>query len=223
MKKMFITAVAAIAVMVSGLGADAQVRFGVLGGFTSAGTKAEDLKTSSVSLYHAGVAAKIPLGLGFAVQPQLTYQVKGTALKSESTLLSGNFDMTVGYVEVPVQVQWGPDLLAFRPYVLAEPFVGYAVNTKSVSAAKVAGLLEADKEYTSFEDLNLNRLEYGVGLGAGIEFWRVQLSARYFWNFGQLTAGDAGNLGDKLAEHAIEAISDGKSFSGFNVSLALFF
>lgn len=212
MKRLFLTAVAAVAVMVSGLNAGAQVKVGVLGGFTSSSTKASDISTESVSLYHAGLAAKVSLPFNLAIQPQLVYQVKGTAVDG-----SVDFSMKTGYVEVPVQLQWGPDLLVCRPYVLAEPFVGYAVNVKSV--ASVAGV---EKIVKDFKDLNLNRFEYGLGVGAGVEFWRLQLAVKYFWNFGELT-GEAKDLAGTISGAAYDAISDGKSFSGINVSLALFF
>lgn len=212
MKRLFLTAVAAVAVMVSGLNAGAQVKVGVLGGFTSSSTKASDISTESVSLYHAGLAAKVSLPFNLAIQPQLVYQVKGTAVDG-----SVDFSMKTGYVEVPVQLQWGPDLLICRPYVLAEPFVGYAVNVKSV--ASVAGV---EKIVKDFKDLNLNRFEYGLGVGAGVEFWRLQLAVKYFWNFGELT-GEAKDLAGTISGAAYDAISDGKSFSGINVSLALFF
>lgn len=212
MKRLFLTAVAAVAVMVSGLNAGAQVKVGVLGGFTSSSTKASDISTESVSLYHAGLAAKVSLPFNLAIQPQLVYQVKGTAVDG-----SVDFSMKTGYVEVPVQLQWGPDLLICRPYVLAEPFVGYAVNVKSV--ASVAGV---EKIVKDFKDLNLNRFEYGLGVGAGVEFWRLQLAFKYFWNFGEL-AGEAKDLAGAISGAAYDAISDGKSFSGINVSLALFF
>lgn len=212
MKRLFLTAVAAVAVMVSGLNAGAQVKVGVLGGFTSSSTKASDISTESVSLYHAGLAAKVSLPYNLAIQPQLVYQVKGTAVDG-----SVDFSMKTGYVEVPVQLQWGPDLLVCRPYVLAEPFVGYAVNVKSV--ASVAGV---EKIVKDFKDLNLNRFEYGLGVGAGVEFWRLQLAVKYFWNFGEL-AGEAKDLAGAISGAAYDAISDGKSFSGINVSLALFF
>ena len=213
MKRLFLMAVAAVAVMVSGLNANAQIRFGVLGGFTSSSTKAEKITTESVSLYHAGVAAKVSLPYNLAIQPQLIYQVKGTAVSKSAAGVTASADTKVGYVEVPVQIQWGPDLIVCRPYVLAEPFVGYALNVKATT-----GLASAQTVIKDFKDLNLNRFEYGVGVGAGIEFWRLQLSAKYFWNFGQLS-----NETKEIAGQVYDAISSGKSFSGINVSLALFF
>ena len=32
----------------------------------------------------------------------------------------------------------------------------------------------------------LNRLEYGLGLGIGIDVWKLQVIGRYNWNFGVL-------------------------------------
>lgn len=213
MKRLFLAAVIAAAMMVSGSGASAQVRFGVLGGFTSSETQVKDFRTSSVSLYHAGVAVKIPLVFGFAVQPQLMYQAKGTTLDVVKT--GGlQFDTKVGYLEMPVQVQWGPDLLLFRPYVFGEPFVGYGIN--------MASKLNDNTLSTDFEDSFINRLEYGFGLGAGIEIWRLQLSAKYFWNFGPLTE-EGKNLFGTFEDKVSESVTDGRSFNGISVSLALFF
>ena len=38
-------------------------------------------------------------------------------------------------------IQWGPDLMAFRPYVFAEPFVGYQIEDweGAFELAKAAG------------------------------------------------------------------------------------
>ena len=39
-------------------------------------------------------------------------------------------DLQVGYLEVPVSFQWGPDLLLFRPFLDVSPYVGYALSRK---------------------------------------------------------------------------------------------
>ena len=218
-KNWLLTAVAAIAVTVSGLDAGAQVRFGVLGGFTSSETKIKNMETSSVSLYHAGVALKVPLMLGFAIQPQVLYQVKGVSL-DQAKLSQMQLDTKVGYVEVPVQVQWGPDLLFFRPYIFGEPFVGYALNVES--KLEIPSLSTSTTVRDNFEDSFINRLEYGLSLGAGIEIWRLQLSAKYFWNFGSLTT-EGRTLLDAFNEAVSENVKSNDSFNGVSVSLALFF
>ena len=84
--------------------------------------------------------------------------------------------MSVGYLELPVSVQWGPDLLLFRPFVDVTPFIGYAVNSK-------VGV--EDYIHTDWDGY-MNKLSYGLGLGGGIEVWRLQFTCRYNWNFGPL-------------------------------------
>ncbi len=121
-------------------------------------------------------------------------------------------DTKVGYLEIPVQVQWGPDLILFRPYLMAEPFVGFALNSKTVSA----GMKE-----TSLAKAALNKMEYGLGLGGGVEIWRLQVSARYYWNFGSLCDSD-GSV-NPIGQEVRTAFKNGKNFNGFSLSAALFF
>ena len=192
-------------------------RVGLMGGFTSSSTSIKNMDSKSVSLYHVAVTAEIPLHGGYAIQPALLYQVKGmSADKFNSSSFSeslGSFETKVGYLEVPVQVQWGLDLLAFRPYVLAEPFVGFRVgqNTKG----EVAGKLKDD----------LKKVEYGLGLGAGVDVWRLQLSVKYFWNFGKIydKDGNVGPIGDTVKDAVKDAVNNGNNFNGVMVSAAFFF
>lgn len=220
--------VSVISMMIASINAYAEntdLRFGVLGGFTSSSTNVKEFNPSSVNLYHAGVSLNIPIAAGFAIQPSLLYQVKGAALdKMQESGLEASvatLETKVGYVELPVQLQWGPDLLAFRPYVFAEPFVGVGINTDNT--VKTVGLaIENSKE---FKDSSLRRLEYGFGIGGGIEFWRLQLSAKYFWNFGSLyqEGASAEDTMNTVAATVKKAFKDNKNFNGFSVSLAIFF
>ena len=198
------------------------VRFGITGGLNSSAAKASDFDVKSVSQYHAGVFAQIPVAAGFAVQPAITYSVKGATLGSmlESPIDEDikSLDTKVGYIEVPIQIQWGPDLLAFRPYVFAEPFIGYGLNTENESL-RFNGTKESIKE---FADSTLQRLEYGLGVGGGLEFWRFQLSAKYFWNFGQLYNGEDAPKANDIAATVKEAFSGNRNFNGIVVSLSIF-
>ena len=207
MKKIIIMALAAA--LAFGLNLNAQhynnARLGVTGGFTSSTARIKDADAKSVSLYHAGVVAEIPLGAGFAIQPGLLYQVKGMALDqwSDSTgkQINGEFENKVGYLEIPVQLQWGPDLWLFRPYGFVEPFVGYKIN--------------AEKGDYSDE---LKKVEYGLGVGAGIDIWHLQVSAKYFWNFGGIYNSDIKNTAA-----TIKGLKEGNNFNGVALSLAFFF
>ena len=221
MRKKF--SVIVLVAMTLALTAGAQPRMGVLAGFTSSKASVSEFEASTVSLYHAGVAFNFPLGMGFAIQPQLTYQVKGTSLDQINSVQDidvQDMDLKVGYVEAPVQIQWGPDLLAFRPYVFAEPFIGIGVNMHSKYAA---GETVLERLSNQFKNADLRRFEYGLGLGFGVDFWRMQLSGRYFWNFGSLSA-DGGTVDSEYIGNTVKsAFKDKRNFNGMSVSLAYFF
>lgn len=209
--------VAALLLAFTGMVASAQLRFGVTGGFTSSSTSLKNIKTSKASFYHAGLALQLGLPSGFAVQTGLLYQVKGT--KAKGALLTdsqgnvgaaGNFDVKYGYLELPLELQWGLDLILLRPYALVQGFLGYAVNEK---VGELAG-----KAITHFGDSDFkSKLEYGYAVGFGIDIMKFQLAAKYFKNLG--------NLGPDVTvtSAAGQAIKNKDNFDGLAISLTVFF
>jgi hypothetical protein len=59
---------------------------------------------------------------------------------------------------------------------------------------------------------DINRFSYGVGLGGGLEVWKLQVSARYNWNLGPLAK----------ASTAFGTIMQNKNFGGVTLSVAFF-
>lgn len=203
MKKFLVAAVALlVAVTASAEG------FGLVGGFTSSKVKMEEITFRNSAGIHAGIAYNVPLIAGFAIQPELVYNVKGFNWEGSSAEGYGlRQQAKYGYVEVPVQLQWGPDLLLLRPYVFAEPFIGFAVNGMQTYNEK--------KIKVDWDDVK-SRLEYGMGVGAGLELMnRFQLSFKYFWNVED--ANQWINL-DAVSEHV-----KSRSFNGLLFSVGLFF
>src|SRR5574344_65085 len=220
MKHSFIMTIVAIAAMASATTMTAQSKIGVIGGFTSSNSNVKNFDTKSVSQYHAGLTVEIPVGLGFSVQPSVLYQVKGTQLDQVQSGSSFSVDTKVGYVEVPVALQYGLDLALFKPFAFVEPFVGYGVNFE----AKQNGRNQTVETIKSKgDDANISRLEYGLGIAGGIDIWKIQVSARYFWNFGSLCDKDNKVSADTITNTITRAFKDGKNFNGFTVSAALFF
>ena len=197
-----LVAVAAASLLMA---ARAYAQFGIVGGITSSTTEmttAEDVK--SMSLYHAGLTYKFNLGAGFAIQPSVLYQVKGANLGELNTASSDDFKVKSGYVEVPVGFQWGPDLMVFRPFVMAEPFIGYQVTSSDRGADSIEGWTEQAK----------NKFEYGYAVGGGLELaGNIQLSVQWFNNMGSLMKDDSSSsFSDKV-----------KNFKGIKFSLAILF
>ena len=189
------------------MAARAHAQFGIVGGITSSKTElttAEDVK--SMSLYHAGVTYKVDLGAGFAIQPSVLYQVKGASLGELNSSSSEDFKVKTGYVEVPVGLQWGPDLMVFRPFVMAEPFIGYQVTSSDRGADSVEGWTEQAK----------NKFEYGFGVGGGLEIaGNIQLSVQWFNNMGSIVRDESASSGS-FSEKV-------KNFKGIKFSVAILF
>ena len=206
------------ALFASVMAASAQ-QFGVKGGLTLSPVGGSDnpKENKDVILYEAGVLYKADLGGGFAIQPALGYQLKGAKFTQNST--QNTVETKTGYVELSVGAQWGPDLVAFRPYVFVEPFIGYAVSGKE-SLTNRAG--------TTVEKINAaipeakNKLEFGAGAGLGLEVTRhIQVSCQVFQNFGKLYKEDRLNKDDLKGIKS--SYVDLKSYQGVKVTLAVLF
>lgn len=223
-------AVVAAAAMLFAIDASAQlshgIRFGVVGGFTSTNTHLKEFDYRNVSLFHVGATVKFNLGAGFALQPALTYQVKGTELNAqdpETASLEGiwtNMDARVGYLELPLQIQWGPDLMALRPYAFVEPFFGYGVNFHAEAENSDGAVIDNLKN--KWKEAALSHLEYGMGFGGGIEVNHFQISAQWFMNFGGLADENGKVDGHVIGETIMDHLKK-KNFQGFKISLAVLF
>ena len=190
--KKFIAAAALFLMSLSFGGKLSAGDFGLLGGANFCSASVAGVRAESMTQWHAGLAYKFNLPLGFHIQPTLLYNVKGSDLNIANT------DFTVGYLELMASVQWGIDLILFRPFLDVSPFVGYGVNGWG-------DLKDLWKE-------GANKLEYGIGLGGGLDIWRFQLAARYNWNFGGLFKED---FNMDLLKKA--------NFSGVTLTLTYFF
>ena len=163
--------------------------------------------------YSAGVTWQLDLPLGFAIQPDLLYNVKASRLSDINSEVLG-----LGYLELPVNIQWGLRFAQknIRVFAQASPFLGYAVTQSGDLDAiravntQIDGALSSDgaDKWTS-----INRFSYGAGLGLGVQLWRLQVTAQYTWNLG------------KLADIRDTSLSDfnDKNFGGCVVSVALLF
>jgi len=198
MKKLIVI-VASLLIAVS-----AHAQFGVVAGITSSSSNLKDavadVQTQNITQYHVGITYKLDLGL-IAIQPSILYNMKGTKL-NVAELSATELDYKTGYVEVPVQLQAGLNLGVARIYGFAEPFVGYAITNQVNSS------LAKDPQAT-WNNIK-SKLEYGVGLGVGVELIKhVQVSAKYFWNMGSMygTSIDFAGVKSTIAEQKASGIA----------------
>jgi len=159
-----------LAILVMAGSAEAKIRVGLKGGMNFAnlstnvspegGSTAPDshIRTG----WHAGAMMNIGLPVGLTIQPELLYSSKGAKGTS------------VGYIEIPVDLQWGIKLPLLRPYLTLTPYASYAVNN-NISGA------------------DINKWDGGVGAGVGVDIWKFQVSVKYFFGFSNVAkhSGDS--------------------------------
>lgn len=222
MKKMIMAAAFVLSLIFLNVGdVSAQLRFGVTGGATFSKLSKQTINAENMTQYHAGLTLQVKLPLGFSIQPSLIYNVKGSRFGAqEESAVLGGAELTVGYLELPVSLQWGPDLLLFRPFLDVTPYIGYGLNNRM--DAYIENLRPSDPVKNDWSELN--RWEYGLGVGVGIEIWKFQVIGRYNWNFGSLyTRDDASEPDMSLVGIMREAFSRGHNLGGFTLTVSLLF
>lgn len=178
-----------------GVSLSAQTHFGIKGGLNFNSIKDISFSSNNVSWnatgWHAGLALQTKLPMGFAFQPELLYSVKNYG--------SRNYKFDLNYVELPLNLQWGIDLLILRPFVMASPYISY-----------LAGMGGEASKWN--KEKKLNNFDYGFGLGFGLDLWKIQITGKYNWGFGKL-----GKI------HTEDWKVNDSTLQGFQLSLGLLF
>lgn len=180
--------------------------FGVTAGMNFNSTKIEDVKTDAKAGWNIGVTYGLDLPLGFSVQPSLVFIQKAADYSPVDAVTAVQ---KVSSINIPVSVQWGPDLIVARPFIDVTPYLGYSMSNKL--KGNLAGIVKGETSLA-------NAFEYGVGLGAGLNVWKLQAIVRYNWNFGTL-----GKLSDFKDLQIGDFKTENETFGGISVSVAFFF
>jgi len=178
------------------LGVSAQTHFGVKGGlnFDKMKVKEVQFKENNSTGWHAGVLLNAKLPLGFALQPEVLYSVRTIGFPDLKVVNYSKVDFK--YIEVPINIQWGIDLIILRPFVMASPYFSYLL-----------GVGDKKNEWDG-----INKIDYGLGLGAGVDVWKLQVTAKYNWGFGKL--GDVKKSDWKVND---------STFGGLQLSVGILF
>ena len=174
MKKIF----AVLAAVLIATGAFAKV--GITGGISFSPNQV-DFK--QIQQWNVGLTWEIPVGLGLSVQPSLLYATKAALPTAEGSTVQEALKM--GYVQLPVQLLWGPDIASgnLKPYVFVEPFLGYNL-TQNGQWVDVKSLKEAGVQIGKLFD-------WGGGLGIGIKLFKhLQITGKYVWSLGHIVNAD---------------------------------
>lgn len=200
MKRTAILILLALACSYSSFGQNVFTHFGVEGGIAlNKFTDIKDIKESGLTGWHAGVSVLTKLPGFFAVQPAVEFERSRTSLILEN---GSPKEMDIDAINVPIAVQWGPDLGICRLFIEAAPYFGF----------NLGGKFEKDDNWENIKDY-LKTTQFGIGAGGGVGIWRVQLRVRYNWAFGNWETISSDNEMNDLV---------GKK-KGLTLSLAFFF
>ncbi len=215
MKKLLVAFVAMS--LIFSVQASAKTRFGLTGGMNFNTSKIENVDIKAGAGWNAGITLFIDLPVGFSLQPSLVYNRTNMNMTQNVGDVTAVHSYKMGSVELPVSIQWGPDLLIFRPFLDVTPFVGYGITNEF--KAGIAEALGGNFDPIKNEWEGLNRFQYGLSLGAGINVWKFQVIARYRWNMGSLESADLKDTVDKAARWD----TNNGNFGGITLGLSFLF
>lgn len=187
------------------------------GGFNYSGVSGvgdiQNVNLKEYSGFNAGGGIQIQLPLGFSLQPEVLYYQSGT--KGEISIAGyGSVETKLynGNIYIPVNLQWGPKMGMFRIYAQVSPFIGFAMSNRMQYTDPSDGM-KTIKVLTG----DTNVFMGGIGAGLGFEIWKIQLSAKYNWNFNKLFKDSA-----DIPAYVSENFQDAK-MRGLEISVGFMF
>jgi hypothetical protein len=161
----------ALAIFIA-LETSAQLKVGIKGGwdfenFDISGSIGNQLKKDKSISWNLGAVAQVKLSGNLYLQPEILYSTQKHTLDF-STIRTDNTvqpeqEYKMSYFQVPANILYKFNLAAVTPYVSGGAYFGYAVSRNDISKQ------------------GLKKTNWGVSVGAGIEFLKFQVSAKYNW------------------------------------------
>ncbi len=178
---------------------------------------------NSLTSFHAGLVADLPLSDGLWLQPGLLLTGKGSKTLQGTTNDRSYYKATSNplYVELPVNLVGKIPLGTSNLFIGAGPYVAMGVKGKNKTEGKIFGVAfnnEYDIKYsnddptTSYEENagygQLKKFDYGLNALAGLDFGKFMLSANYGLGLVKINSG-ASNKADDSNKHRVVSVSVG--------------
>lgn len=147
----------------------AQFKLGIKGGwdfdnFDISGSVGNQLKKDKSKSWNLGAVAQVSLTGDLYLQPEVLYSTQKSTLDySAINTTPQKTEHKMSYFKVPVSLLYKFDVPTVTPYVSGGLYFGYAVNRNDIAKESV------------------KKTDWGVSVGAGVEFWKFQVSANYNW------------------------------------------
>ena len=167
---------------------NAQTRFGIKAGLNlaDANGKGDGESFSSDSKmrvgFHLGGVADITFAEKFYFQPGLLFSTKGAKFETEDSGVKFTSTANLGYLEVPLNVGYRIDAGSAKINLGLGPYLGFGVAGKFTTKVSGGGISAEESENVKWgndEDSNVKPLDFGLNLGAGVEFSNFQINLQY--------------------------------------------
>ena len=135
----------------------------------------EGFKLSDNTGFHAGITYKFNILPVFTIQPDILYVEKKAKIAQEDAL-DNSHSFNLQFIQVPVSLQYGINLMLVRPYFQVVPYINYAI-----AGDFPEGLRWNDSK----------RLNGGIGLGGGVDIWKFQIGIRYNWDISKVGGAES--------------------------------
>jgi hypothetical protein len=135
-----------------------------------------------------GLAVRVPAGERFSFQVEGLFSEKGLGIEISEGTIDASGDIRIRYLEVPIlgRVDVGTPGSSTRFYLVA----GAAPAFKLSARLHVEALDEEDDEDLSDD---VESMDLGLVGGAGVEFGRMLVEARYTYGLRSIAKGDEGD------------------------------
>ncbi|HEY4788374.1 MAG TPA: porin family protein [Bacteroidales bacterium] len=201
MKKLSLIAL----VVLFAISASAQVQFGIKAGLNIANQKASSsgMSFSPKSLvgFHVGAIADFAVGEKFAIQPGLLFSQKGCKADVDGT----TYTDTYNYLDIPINAVYKIDAGGVKVLLNAGPSISFALSAKEKGGGISENLLGS-------EDGQAKSLDFGFGIGGGLQFGSVVASLNY--NFGLANIMHVPSGSDATLKNNVFSISLAYMFGG---------
>jgi hypothetical protein len=131
--------------------------------------------------YHLGAIAELRLFDQLFLQPGFLITVKGSKYivgndTAGSTTGFSDFQFSCSNAEIPLDLIYKFDRRSFKLLLIAGPHFGYGLTGKWEASYGTSSKVH----FGNNPEDDLKAFDYGLDLGAGVEFGRIQVSSQYY-------------------------------------------
>lgn len=156
-------------------------KFGLKGGVNMSNLYTEDVDDENVLYgFNAGLFVELPIAENLFLQPEILFSTKGAEVKYDNAFAQGTGKFRLNYIEVPLLVKIN---LTDNFNVHFGGYAAYLVDSK-ITNEDANGTINFEED---LDEDDLNKFDYGLAGGIGIDFEGFGLGARY--NYGLRTVG----------------------------------